>query len=76
MTAKAMEQGLADGVYIDYWPHDNHFLCIPVSAIKDTCEQVDKPCDFYHFDILKIELETCHTQLFWLPNKIFFHKAV
>ena len=28
-----MEQGLKDGVYIDYWQKDEHYLCIRVASV-------------------------------------------
>ena len=28
-----MEQGLKDGVYIDYWQKDDHYLCIRVTSV-------------------------------------------
>ena len=28
-----MEQGLKDGVYIDYWQKDDHYLCIRVASV-------------------------------------------
>ena len=39
-TKQVMEQGLAEGNYIDYWQQDDHFECILVSSIKDLCHQV------------------------------------
>ena len=28
-----MEQGLKDGVYIDYWQKDDHYICIRVTSV-------------------------------------------
>ncbi|XP_069123796.1 disks large homolog 5-like isoform X1 [Argopecten irradians] len=38
-SAKAMEQGLADSSYIDYWQQDDHYECIRVSSIREICDQ-------------------------------------
>ncbi|XP_060084116.1 disks large homolog 5-like [Ylistrum balloti] len=38
-SAKAMEQGLADSSYIDYWQQDDHYMCIRVSSIRELCDQ-------------------------------------
>ncbi|XP_021371465.1 disks large homolog 5-like, partial [Mizuhopecten yessoensis] len=38
-SAKAMEQGLADSTYIDYWQQDDHYECIRVSSIREICDQ-------------------------------------
>lgn len=38
-SVQVMEQGLADGTYIDYWMEEDHFVCIRVTSI---CESSDK----------------------------------
>ena len=35
-----MEQGLKDGVYIDYWQKDDHYLCIRVASVNDIANKV------------------------------------
>lgn len=39
-TKQVMEQGLADGIYIDYWQEEDKFQCIKTSIIKEICDQV------------------------------------
>lgn len=38
-TKQVMEQGLADGIYIDYWQEEDKFQCIKTSIIKEICDQ-------------------------------------
>ncbi|KAK3089838.1 hypothetical protein FSP39_006961 [Pinctada imbricata] len=38
-TKQVMEQGLAEGNFIDYWQQDDHFECILVSGIREVCNQ-------------------------------------
>ena len=39
-SVQVMEQGLADGTYIDYWQEDDHFLCIRVATIHEISDKV------------------------------------
>jgi hypothetical protein len=39
-TKQVMEQGLADGIYIDYWQEEDKFQCIRTAIIKEICDQV------------------------------------
>lgn len=39
-TKQVMEQGLADGIYIDYWQEEDKFQCIKTSIINEICDQV------------------------------------
>ncbi|XP_061197090.1 disks large homolog 5-like isoform X2 [Saccostrea echinata] len=38
-TKQVMEQGLADGIYIDYWQEEDKFQCIRTAVIKEICDQ-------------------------------------
>ena len=39
-TKQVMEQGLADGIYIDYWQEEDKFQCIRTAIITEICDQV------------------------------------
>ena len=39
-SVQVMEQGLADGTYIDYWQEDDHFVCIRVTSIHEISDKV------------------------------------
>jgi hypothetical protein len=41
-SVQVMEQGLADGSYIDYWMEDDHFVCIRVTSIGEISDKVRK----------------------------------
>ncbi|KAJ8318863.1 hypothetical protein KUTeg_003954 [Tegillarca granosa] len=41
-SAQVMEQGLSDGSYIDYSFHDDHYVCVRVTTIRETCDQLKK----------------------------------
>lgn len=38
-SVQVMEQGLADGTYIDYWQEDDHFVCIRVTSIHEISDK-------------------------------------
>ena len=40
-TKQVMEQGLADGIYIDYWQEEDKFQCIRTAIITEICDQVN-----------------------------------
>ena len=40
-SSSVMEHGLKDGIYIDYWQKDDHFLCIRVASVKEISNKVN-----------------------------------
>ncbi|CAG2227765.1 unnamed protein product [Mytilus edulis] len=60
-SVQVMEQGLADGTYIDYWQEDDHFVCIRVTSIHEISDKGDR---FYR----KRKKNTKHATKVGLPH--------
>lgn len=55
-SVQVMEQGLADGTYIDYWQEDDHFVCIRVTSIHEISDKVQN----YMFDGKTVSMLTSY----------------